>query len=159
MSEADDAEAQDGSLGKDRTLLWINNALLLGVALVPFSAGLLGQFRHDALAVAVYGLNLVGVSVVLELFWVYLTHARHSVDAPIAPWLVRSGHTRTLAAIGVYAGAAGLAFVSPTLSVLLYWLVPVGYAVFQSRDDGRVLFLKRAARSRPSAPNVQTPPK
>ncbi len=145
----------------DRTLLWINNALLLGIGLIPFSAGLLGQFRHDPLAVAVYGLNLVAVSVVLEMFWVYLTRTSHLGDAPIAPWLVRAGHGRTLASIAVYSSATVLAFVSPTLSVALYWLVPIGYAVFQSRDDARAIPRRRKAAKKPSphsGPEAQTPP-
>ena len=140
----------------DRTMLWINNVLLLCVALIPFSAGLLGQFRHDPVAVAVYGLNLVLVSVVLEFFWVYLTRASHLVDAPIASWLVRAGHRRYLASIAVYSGAAGLAFVSPALSSALYWLVPIGYAVFQSRDDRRAIPGRRRSNPARSAPASQT---
>ncbi len=141
----------------DRTLLWINNGLLLFMALVPFSAGLLGQFRHDSLAVAVYGANLVLASTAFEVLWTYITQASHLVDRPLSPWLVRAGHLRTLAAIGIYLCAVGLAFVVPTLSLTLYCLVPIGYAVFQSRDDRRAIFAQRVVPAQETAPTPLPP--
>lgn len=137
----------------DRTLLWINNILLLFIALIPFSTGLLGQFRHEPLAVAVYGMNLVLASMVLEVFWTYLTRARHLTDLPLDPKRVRAGHWRTVAAIGFYLCAVGLAFLTPALSLALYWLVPIGYAIFQSSDDKFATPVKP-----PPAPAPQTPP-
>src|SRR5215813_3811120 len=51
----------------DRPFLWINIFFLMGVSLIPFSTGLLGQFPEDRAALAVYGLNLIMVGGFLTL--------------------------------------------------------------------------------------------
>ena len=121
----------------DRTLLWINNLFLMCVAFIPFTAGLLGQFRHDRTAVAVYGLSLVLTSLSLQLLWTYATRSGRLTDAPLDPRFVRAGTTRTLGAAAIYLAAVLLSWVSPTISLVLYWLAPVSYVVMQSRDDRR----------------------
>jgi len=131
----------------DRTLLWINNLFLMCVAFIPFTAGLLGQFRHDRVAVAVYGASLVLTSLSLQLLWTYATRNARLTDAPLDPWLVRAGTTRTLGAAGIYPAAISLSWISPTVSLVLYWLAPISYVVLQSRDDRR-----KKAQSDPPAP-------
>jgi len=45
----------------DRGFLWINVFFLMGVSLLPFSTGLLGQYPAVRTALVVYGLNLIMV--------------------------------------------------------------------------------------------------
>jgi uncharacterized membrane protein len=121
----------------DRTLLWINNLFLMCVAFIPFTAGLLGQYRHDRTAVAMYGASLVLTCLSLQLLWTDATRSGRLTDSPIDPWLVRTGHVRILGAISIYLAAIFLSWISPIISLALYWLVPILYAVLQSRDDRR----------------------
>ena len=121
----------------DRTLLWINNLFLMCVAFIPFTAGLLGQFRHDRAAVAVYGGSLVLTSLSLQVLWTYATRNGRLTDEPLDPSLVRVGTARTLGAAAIYLAAIFLSWISPTISLVLYWLAPVSYVVLQSRDDRR----------------------
>ena len=137
--------------GGDRTLLWINNLFLMCVALIPFSAGVLGQYRHAQVSVVLYGLNLVAAGLSLQFLWSYTTRTRRLTDTPIPPSLVRSGSVRTLGAVGLNLAAMGLSFLSPDVSLAVYWLVPLLYVLMQSRDDRRV----RNARAAPAA---RTPP-
>lgn len=137
----------------DRTLLWINNLFLMCVAFIPFTAGLLGQFRHDRTAVAVYGGSLVLTCLSLQLLWTYATRSGRLTDAPIDPWLVRAGNIRTMGAIGIYLAAIFLSWISPIISLALYWLVPISYVFLQSRDDRRRLGTATAA------PGARTLPK
>ena len=55
----------------DRPFLWINIFFLMGVSLIPFSTGLLGQFPEDRTALGVYGLNLIMVGGFLYAHWSY----------------------------------------------------------------------------------------
>ncbi len=135
----------------DRTLLWINNLFLMCVAFIPFSAGLLGQFRHDRTAVAVYGGNLVLTGLALQSLWTYATRRGRLTDAPINPWLVRAGNTRTLGAIGINLAAIALSWVSPVISLALFWLVPISYVLLQSRDDRRQRKAVTATHGTPEA--------
>src|SRR5215510_8423684 len=57
----------------DRPFLWINIFFLMGVSLIPFSTGLLGQFPEDRTALGVYGLNLIMVGGFLYAHWSYAT--------------------------------------------------------------------------------------
>ena len=135
----------------NRTLLWLNNLVLMAVALIPFSADLLGQFRHEPVAVAVYDGNLALTSSSLEMFWWYITRSHRLTDHPIDPWLARTGHRRTLAAMAIYFSAIGFSWVNISVSLTLCWLVPLSYVFFQSRDDRRY-------RTAPTpAPDAQTP--
>lgn len=135
----------------DRTLLWINNLFLMCVALIPFSAGVLGQYRHAQVAVVLYGLNLIVVGLSLQFLWSYATRTPRLSDAPIPPRLVRAGSVRTLGAIGLNVIAISLSFLSPGLSLAVYWLVPLLYVLMQSRDD-------RRGRDVKAAPAARTPP-
>jgi hypothetical protein len=60
-----------------------------------------------------------------------------AAGSPVAPWLIRSGHRRNLSAIGLYLAAVLLSLVSPALSLALFWAVPLGFILLQSRDDRR----------------------
>jgi TMEM175 potassium channel family protein len=57
----------------DRGLVWLNILYLLPVALVPFAASLLGEYNHDALALRVYGLLLIVISLMRLLLWYYIS--------------------------------------------------------------------------------------
>ncbi len=137
----------------DRTLLWINNLFLMCVVLIPFSAGLLGQFRHEQVATAVYGCNLILASLSLQLLWTYATRNHRLVDKAINPQMVRSGNIRTMGAVGIYALASGLSSVRTEFSLALYWLAPISYVVLQSRDDRR----QRTVTLPSAPPDAQTP--
>ncbi len=135
----------------DRTLLWINNLFLMWVALIPFSAGVLGQYRHAQVAVVLYGLNLVAASLSLQTLWAYATRTRSLSDAPIDPKLARAGTVRTLGAVAIYLAAIALSFLSPDVSLAFYWLAPACYVLMQSRDD-------RRGRAAPRSPEARTLP-
>ena len=135
----------------DRTLLWINNLFLMCVALIPFSAGVLGQYRHAQVSVVLYGLNLIAAGLSLELLWLYATRTRGLSDSPIDPRLVRAGSVRTLGAVCLNFAAIGLSFLSADVSLAVYWLAPLLYVLMQSRDDRRVRNVK-------AAPAARTPP-
>ena len=119
----------------DRTLLWVNNLFLMIVALVPFSASVLGSYPGARAAVVLYGANLIGVELLLIWVWWHITRTG-LLAAGTSPRLVRAGFTRTVGGIAVHLLGIALAFVGPTaLSIALFWLVPLGYIALQGWLD------------------------
>jgi uncharacterized membrane protein len=110
----------------DHALIWLNLSFLLCVTLVPFSAGVLGRYAPQPLAVILYGSNLLVCLLFHYGMWRHATRGGHLVDANLDPRIVRMGTRLAWFAIISYAVAIGLAFV-PVVSVILYTLIPFPY--------------------------------
>jgi TMEM175 potassium channel family protein len=110
----------------DHALIWLNLSFLLCVTLVPFSAGVLGRYAPQPIAVILYGSNLVVCLLFHYGMWRHATRGGHLVDANLDPRIVRMGTRLAWFAIISYAVAISLAFV-PEVSVILYTLIPVPY--------------------------------
>jgi len=111
----------------DRPSLWINVFFLMGVSLIPFSTGLLGQYPDERVAVAAYGSNLIMVGGYLYLLWSYATTGRRLVDSEIPADVVRLAKRRI--AIGPAASVVAIAgsFFSCRLSLAVFVLIPLLY--------------------------------
>jgi len=57
----------------NRTLVWLNILFLMGIALVPFAASLLGSYPGDPIALSLYGAVLGLLAALGYLIWWYLT--------------------------------------------------------------------------------------
>jgi uncharacterized membrane protein len=110
----------------DHVLIWLNLSFLLCVTLVPFSAGVLGRYASQPIAVILYGSNLVVCLLFHYGMWRHATRGGNLVDANLDPGVVRMGTRLAWFAIIAYAVAISLAFV-PEVSVILYTLIPVPY--------------------------------
>jgi uncharacterized membrane protein len=111
----------------NRTLLWINILFLMCVAFVPFSAALIGEYRHEQIAVIIYGVNLIVVGACLYLHYWYATQNYRLVDADLPQQQVEATKRRILMAPIICLAAIGLSFISTTLSIILYLVLPIPY--------------------------------
>lgn len=131
----------------DTSTLWINLLYLLAVSLIPFAASVLGEYSDEATALHLYGAVLIGATLVRILLYWYLR--RH----PALLWqdaTERANHlglSLAAAPIVVYAVAMLVADSLPTLSLLLYFAVPLLYL-------GLVAVLQTAPRTRAAAEDV-----
>jgi uncharacterized membrane protein len=110
----------------DHVLIWLNLSFLLCVILVPFSAGVLGRYASQPIAVILYGSNLLVCLLFHYGMWWHATRGGHLVDANLDPRIVRMGTRLAWFAIIAYALAIGFSFI-PVVSVILYTLIPVPY--------------------------------
>jgi uncharacterized membrane protein len=108
----------------DHVSHWLNILFLSCVSLVPFSTKMLGRFPLDRTALSLYGANLIVIGLVLYWKWVYAVHGHWLVEREVPAMIVRFGTLRCLLAPACYALGIGLAFVNPTLTLLLYAGVP-----------------------------------
>src|SRR5207237_3875804 len=72
----------------DRTLIWLNNLLLLFVGLLPLTTALLGHHEIQQLTIAAYGFNLLAVQLSLYGSYWYATVHHHLVDADLDDALI-----------------------------------------------------------------------
>ena len=110
----------------DRWFLWLNLLFLMVVVLIPFSTDLLGDHPADTWAVVIYGCNIQALGATLYAQWWYATRCRHLVGN-LEPELVRAGKLRILRGIILFTIAIFVAFMSPTLSLVMYTLILIGY--------------------------------
>ena len=110
-----------------RDVVWLNLLFLLSASLIPFAASVLGEYPDEVLAIHLYGaIMLVASAMRVLLFW-YVSRR------PALHWDSHSDHHRRLGlvlsavAIPVYLVAMLVAGVSTTLSVVLFFAVPILY--------------------------------
>ncbi len=118
----------------DRWLLWCNLLFLMVVVFVPFSTDLLGDYPRERVAVIIYGANIMALGLSLALQWWYATSGHRLVGRDLEPEIVRKGFQRMLGGAAVYGGAILFAFFNPTISLIVYAMLPLLY-ILPSRID------------------------
>lgn len=111
----------------DRALLWINMLFLMCVTLIPFSAGLMGQYPRQRIAVVIYGSNLFVVGLSLYAQWWYSTSGHRLVDRDLDLIIVTLAKRRILLGLMLVLLSIGVSFYSTKLSLLLYAILPLPY--------------------------------
>jgi uncharacterized membrane protein len=121
----------------DLNLAWLNLIFLLFLALVPFGASTLGEHSEEPVALHIYGLILIAVTLARFLINTYLN--RHP-DLLYDPKNRRSKQTSSVAAampLVIYIVAMIVADWAPELSLLLFFAVPAlyfGFVAFLKSD-------------------------
>jgi TMEM175 potassium channel family protein len=118
----------------DRPLLVLNLALLLGIVALPFPTALVAEHMTgsqppgSAVAVVLYGINLIVISVVFGSTWLYETrHARGLGGSAQLRLLSWSTLRFTAGNFAYVAGTLIAAFSSPIAGLAIFGLVAVYY--------------------------------
>ena len=120
----------------DRPLLFLNLALLLVIAALPFPTSVAAEGLQrggwDAkVGVFVYSLANVLVGLAFSALWVYVMRTPGLLREPMTPERQRVAARRYSVGLVAYAGLCGLAFVSPIVTLLGHGAVAVYYAFEQ----------------------------
>jgi uncharacterized membrane protein len=115
----------------DRTLLFLNLALLMVASLIPFPTAILGRFAtaaHDSqLAAAIFGGLMILMSIAFTALWRHVTADAKLLGRHLDPHRARQESALFSVGLLAYIGGVGLAFVSAQLSLLVYGLVALFY--------------------------------
>jgi uncharacterized membrane protein len=111
----------------DRGLVWLNIVYLLPVCLLPFSAGLLGRYDQEPVALHLYGLVLMAIAVMRVVIWLYATSRPHLLWQRPDDRQRRAGLALAAFPALIYLLAILVAAAAPTLSLLIYAGAPVLY--------------------------------
>lgn len=117
----------------DRTLLFINLLLLLGIAFLPFPTALLASYVQEgginaSIAAAVYSITMTIIGLIFTAMWIHLYRRPDLLAEGITQERVRLSIRRSLVGPGVYAASIGLAFISAPACFVVYALVALYFA-------------------------------
>jgi uncharacterized membrane protein len=114
----------------NRTLVWLNILFLLGIALVPFAASVMGTYTNDPIALSLYGAVLGLLAALGYLIWWYLTGDRGLIEPGLDLEMVHK--VRVWLAIGpvITPVAIAISFVNTTVALLIYLVLPVVFIFF-----------------------------
>jgi len=112
----------------DRHLTWIYIGFLAGVAIMPFSTSVLGEFIDLRLALILYWLNFALLGAILYGAWIYAI--RMGLLKPDAPPEVQAlVKRRILVAQALYAIGAALVVFGTGVSIAFIVLVQLNFAI------------------------------
>ena len=131
----------------DTSILWINLLYLLAVSLIPFAASVLGEFPDEASALHLYGAVLIAATLVRILLYWYVGRHPGFLWEDSSEKAQRLGILTAAAPLVVYVVAMVVADAWPTLSLVLYFAMPLLYL-------GLVAVLQTAPRTRAAAEDI-----
>ena len=128
----------------DGRMQWLNLALLLGVATLPFPTALMAAYVNAGGAAAstaavAYGLLSVGTALPWIFMWKHLVDHPELLEPPFDAAYARVELKRGSIGPVVYAVAIPIALVAPLLALVFYVAVAVLYAVTSEGSRGRQL--------------------
>ncbi|MDX1902173.1 MAG: TMEM175 family protein [Gammaproteobacteria bacterium] len=108
-----------------RLYLWINILFLLSICVVPFSASVLASFPHMPISIIFYATNLLCISTIQLIMWMYALHAGLNSEAAKIEGVSRSIYRRICVAPVFYAIAFLLAFHDTNLAFFILVAPPL----------------------------------
>ena len=119
----------------DRTFLFLNLALLMCIAFVPFPTRIVAEHLRDdgaRAAALLYGVTLTTTAVCFGLMWFYAARGRRLI-APDADQRTVSGLSRSyLPGAPIYGASTLVALASPTAAVVLFAAIALIFALESS---------------------------
>jgi len=109
----------------DSRHIWINVAILMFVALVPFSTDLVGDYSGTTIAQMFFAGNLLVLGMLFLGNWIYATRGRQLVENDMSEAVVVKGIRRNLVTPAISLVVIGLSVVIPEWSLWLYVSIPI----------------------------------
>ena len=111
----------------DHPLVWLTLLMLLFVALVPFSAGLIGRYPGSRVAVVLYGVHLTVVFTLHACLWLYASFRPQLLREGLTARYIKWSRLAAFAAAMGYAIATGLGAIAPLAGLIGYLVVPIPF--------------------------------
>ncbi|MBV8479549.1 MAG: DUF1211 domain-containing protein [Actinobacteria bacterium] len=115
--------------GTDRTMLFLNNLLLMAIAFLPFPTKLVGDYLRrpgEQAAVLAYTATFVIMAALHGVWWWYARHGRRLIGDAVPDSALRAVDRAYIPGVPLYLLAFGAAFASPLAAVF----VTFGIAAF-----------------------------
>jgi TMEM175 potassium channel family protein len=114
----------------DRTMLFINNLLLLTVAFLPFPTKLVGDNLRggdEQAAALAYAGTLVAMAILHQFWWQYARRNRRLIDDETPDSALRAVDRAYWPGVPMYAAVFVVAFFSPLAAVLITFAIAAFY--------------------------------
>ncbi|HEX4126650.1 MAG TPA: TMEM175 family protein [Acidimicrobiales bacterium] len=111
-----------GMRGHSEGLAWRNFGFLLALTLMPFTSDLIGRYGTNPVAITLFGLNLVAISLTTQ--WIFLYAAHHDLikDEARSARDERIARVRVIYVLGIVAISLALGWETPQLAKFV-WLL------------------------------------
>ncbi len=113
----------------DRTLVWLNLLYLLPLSLLPFGSALISRYDRDAVALSLFGIQVLLIAVTRLIVWLYATNRPHLLYEPISRRTKTVGVLIVAVPAALYLLAILIADSAPAGSMFIYAAVPVLYFI------------------------------
>jgi uncharacterized membrane protein len=130
-----------GMRGHSEGLAWRNFGFLLALTLMPFTSDLIGRYGSNPVAVTLFGINLVALSLTTQ--WIFLYAAGHNLmtDAARSAHDERAARVRSVMVVAIVTISLVLAWTDTQLAKfvwLLFLFVPaIGERVSRRLERSR----------------------
>lgn len=119
----------------NRPFVLLNGLFLLSVSFIPFPTGLQSAYRHDQLAVVLYGATHIVCGLALMALWDYASRRHRLLDLDTSPVVIKSMTRRIALTPLVCLAAIGLSFVNVFVSKFVFLTIPVFYFSHRTVDE------------------------
>ncbi len=109
----------------DATLILLNMVFLLFIALMPFVAGLLGQYAYLPLAVTVYAAAVAATGSAMSAVWWYASYNHRLVDENLDMEFVRARNRVALVVPLLFLVSIPFALWRPPVAMAVWWVSPL----------------------------------
>jgi uncharacterized membrane protein len=109
----------------DGRLIGLNFVFLFFIALMPFFASLLGQYGFNPVGVISYSLLIAMIGFSIGAIWIYASHHHRLISPDITPGFIRSRSVIAMVVPLVFLISAPFAWLSPQITVVIWWLIPI----------------------------------
>jgi uncharacterized membrane protein len=107
----------------DRPLVWINISFLMTIGLIPFSTGLLAQYRDEQISALVYSFNSILAGAIVFCLYHYTKGHLELVDKTVPTVIRTRSGRRVLITMLTYSVAISTSFTHLSVSLFLFLLV------------------------------------
>lgn len=118
----------------DRPFIWLNNAFLLCIGLLPLTTALLGVNPLEQARLIIYGTNLIAAGLTLLATTEHAMSDDHLVRSSQRPEVIAAARRRILMGPAIALVAILLSFISPIASLLTFVVMPIPF-IFPGRID------------------------
>jgi uncharacterized membrane protein len=113
----------------NRMLVWLNILYLLPLSILPFGASLIARYDEEPVALEMYGILLVAITLTRLAMWWYATGRSHLLVAPVSERFRRDAFVIAAVPGVAYALAFAIADEAPRASLAIYAAVPALYFI------------------------------
>jgi uncharacterized membrane protein len=109
----------------DSHLLWINIILLISIVFIPFSTDVAGDYPEILIAVLLFHINIIIIGLIFSYQAHYILQSRKLYDPDFDQKFLQGQFHRSVLIPVISFIAVIIAFVNPSVSLLVYLAIPV----------------------------------
>lgn len=108
----------------DGRLLLLNLVFLFFIVLMPFAAGMAGEYGYLPLGTIIYGAAVAATGLSIAALWHYASHSHRLVDPDLSADEIRRRNLVAFVVPALFILSLPFAFIHPLISQAIWWVAP-----------------------------------